>query len=228
MGRHPQQPGTKGSQRHLQQLVNDPADPLGHVLSQELALTPDESIKWLSPLAGDDFAEYRDEAFIARLGLHSGRMDFPLAAFWPNRGPQWDALARTSGRRVLLVEAKSHRSEIVSRCAARNSQSLARIQRALTQTQAFCRADPAANWSLSHYQLANRLAHLYWLRQLNGIDAHLIFVYFVNDQPMHGPASIAAWQTDIDMAYRRLGLSGEPMPGFVHNVFIDVSTIPGP
>ncbi len=226
MGRHPQQPGTKGSQLHLQRLVNDPADPLGQMLREQEVLAPDETVTWLSPLASDDFAEYRDEAFIAHLGLHSARMDMPLANFWPGRGPQWDGLARTSRRRLLLIEGKSHRSELVSHCAARNARSLIKIQRALGQAKTFCRADSTADWSLRHYQYANRLAHLYWLRQLNGIDAHLVFTCFVHDATMRGPTSVAAWQAEIAAVHQRLGLTSDPMPGFVHHLFVDVAEAP--
>jgi len=226
MGRHPQQPGTKGSQLHLQRLVNDPADPLGRMLRERQVLAPHETVTWLSPLASDDFAEYRDEAFIARLGLHSARMDVPLAKFWPAHGPQWDALAQTSRRRFLLIEGKSHRSELVSHCAARNARSLTKIRRALQQAQAFCHGDSATDWSLRHYQVANRLAHLYWLRQLNGIDAHLVFAYFVNDAAMRGPTSAEAWQVEIARVHSRLGLTDDPMPGFVHHLFVDVTSAP--
>lgn len=226
MGRHPQQASLKGSQFHLQRLVNDPADPLGHLLKEQHVIASDEAITWLSPLADDDFAEYRDEAFVTRLGLHSARMDVPLAAFWSARGPQWDALARTSRRRILLVEAKAHRSELMSRCAATNSRSLAKIRRALEQTQAFCRADPAADWSQHHYQYANRLSHLYWLRQLNGVDAQLLFIYFIHDTSKTNLPSVERWQHEIAGVHRRLGLDSAPMPGFVHQLFVDVSTNP--
>ena len=37
------------------------------------------------------------------------------------------------------------------------------------------------------YQYANRLAHLYSLRQMNDIDAYLVFVYFLNDPDLDGP-----------------------------------------
>ena len=35
-----------------------------------------------------------------------------------------------------------------------------------------------APWDAPFYQYANRLAHLYFLRQLNGLDATLLFLYF--------------------------------------------------
>lgn len=220
--RRRQSPATKGSQYHLQRLINDPADPLGDAFRQQHAIAPEEVITWLSPLANDDFAEYGDEAFLTHVGLHPERMEAPLKSFWPSRGPQWDALARTRSGQILLVEGKSHRSEMRSRCTATSPQSLATIQRALEQTSKFCRGDVTADWTAPYYQYANRLAFLYWLKLLNGVNAHLMFVYFVDDRPMRGPTSVEAWQAEIAAAHQRLGLPADPMPGFVHHVFYDV------
>ena len=36
------------------------------------------------------------------------------------------------------------------------------------------------DWTKDYYQYANRIAHLWWLRG-NGVDAHLLFVDFLND-----------------------------------------------
>jgi hypothetical protein len=44
----------------------------------------------------------------------------------------------------------------------------------------------------------NRLAHLYFLCELNGVPAFLVFVYFVNDQEMQGPTTKKEWQTETE------------------------------
>ena len=105
MSRFVQQSGTRGSQRWLQHFVNH--DPL--VLDAAIGVGP---IKWLSPLSSDDFAEYRDKAFLDRLGITLHRR--PLDSFWPSRGPQWDALGRADSGECVLVEAKAHVAEVFS------------------------------------------------------------------------------------------------------------------
>ena len=64
------------------------------------------SITWRSPLRSDDFAEYRDADFLKVVGLEE--WSGALAEFWPQRGPQWDALGVSNQGDVLLVEAKAH------------------------------------------------------------------------------------------------------------------------
>lgn len=225
MARKTQLNRAKGSQFHLQQLVNHPADPLGSEIRRLIRLDAGETITWLSPIASDDFAEYQDDSFVTRLGIKGDNLTTPLNAFWPAGGPQWDALARTSKGRAILVEGKSRRSELTSACKASREESLARIQSALEQTRIYCRGDASSDWSSPHYQYSNRLAHLYWLRQLNGIDAHLVFVYFVNDPTINRPASAAAWEADIARVHSRLGLTSEPMPGAVHHLLIDAASL---
>ena len=60
--RVPQKPGTKGSQKWMQVLVNQAPYVLDRAIARELNLTPAEKIQWLSPLADDAYAEYRDQA----------------------------------------------------------------------------------------------------------------------------------------------------------------------
>lgn len=85
MGRkeYPMKP--RGSQRWLQLAVNRRPETLNAELRRKLDLLPGESITWRSPLEEDDFAEYRDEDFLVRLGVDLER--YPLRDFWPTRGP---------------------------------------------------------------------------------------------------------------------------------------------
>lgn len=201
MSRFPQRPGTRGSLKWLQIAVNERPDLLdGPILS---ALPGAGSVAWRSPLAADGFAEYRDAAFLDRLGLgaHAGA----LAAFWPARGPQWDALAITGAGQVLLVEAKAHLRELASPPLKAGPASRARIVAALAATAAALGARPLAPWTDAFYQLANRLAHLVFLRG-QGVDARLVLVNFVGDTEMGGPAGKAEWQAAYAMALHVMGL----------------------
>ncbi len=105
MPRHSQPRGTKGSLKWIQDLVNlHPA-----VLDEAIESDP---VEWRSPLADDDYAEYRDQAFLDRLGVTL--LARPLQTFWPRSGPRWDALGLVLGQRVVLVEAKAHLPEVES------------------------------------------------------------------------------------------------------------------
>ena len=110
MSRVSQPVGGRGSLKWIQRAVNEAWPALNQPILNVIG--KDQSIDWRSPIEGDDFAEYRDGAFLERLGL--AHLKSELAAFWPARGPQWDALGVTSAGTVLLVEAKSHIAEMCS------------------------------------------------------------------------------------------------------------------
>ena len=101
----------RGSHKWLQRAIELEASALNKPLADRLDITTG-SIHWLSPLAADDFAEYRDHAFLDRLGIELAERD--LASFWPRRGPQWDGLGRTDRGDLILIEAKAHIGEMVS------------------------------------------------------------------------------------------------------------------
>lgn len=223
MSRVPQQPASKGSQKWLQVLVNDRPDLINARLSQVLGLESDERINWLSPLRGDHFAEYRDEAFLKRLGVTLDR--YPLAKFWPKRGPQWDGLAKTDRGSVILVEAKAHLNEMVSSPSGASPGSLARIKRSLLETKTFLRSKTPADWSQTLYQYTNRLAHLYLLRQLNLVPAYLVFLYFVNDSAMNGPRTSDYWRAAITLAKGILGVQEQRLSRYVVDVFLEVQDL---
>ena len=64
-----------------------------------------------------------------------------------------------------------------------------------------------ADWSTSFYQYGNRLAHLYWMRELNGHDAYLVnLVLRSNDREMNGPQSASEWQAAIQLQEVFLGV----------------------
>ena len=101
------------SQRWLQLAVNRCPDAIDHAISRTMDLRQNEPIEWLSPLESEDCIEYRDHAFLERLGLRPHRRQ--IFDFWPARGPVWDGLARSSAGRSLLIEAKANGPEFDSK-----------------------------------------------------------------------------------------------------------------
>ena len=180
-------------------------------------------IKWVSPLMADDYAEYSDEAMLRRLGVKLQKR--ALREFWPKGGPVWDGLATTDRGDLILVEAKSHLSELESNPTAASGLSLARIRRSMEETKHFFGLDPDIDWCGRYYQYANRLAHLYFLRELNGLPAHLCFLYFIGDKTMSGPETESEWCDAINTVHRTLGIEGTVLSDSVIDVFIDARSL---
>ena len=199
-------PAIKGSRYCLQRLVENDGDRLGHeILSAcpKLRSLGGRSVRWLSPLASANYFEYRDD-FLATLGLQA--CEPQLRSFWPANGPQWDGLATvdlSAGRAVLLVEAKAHPAEVRSACAAKDPKSVAAIRRALEEVRTYMGAE-VCDWTRGTYQLANRLAYLYFLQVKCQATSFLILLNFVNDIS-HKSTSREQWARFPTTGY--LGLS---------------------
>jgi hypothetical protein len=127
--------GEPGAQRDLADITAG-----AHLILPRLVGT--KTIRWRSPLVDDQYAEYRDAGFLDRLGLKT----VVLGKFWPDRGPQWDALAQCDVENVLLVEAKSHVAELCSSPAGAEAGSLQKLQAALKEAATFIGAEPRAPW----------------------------------------------------------------------------------
>jgi hypothetical protein len=213
----------RGSQLWLQQLVNQRPDLLANVLRPKLRLNRDDIITWLSPLEADGYAEYRDEDFLKVLSVHLGNR--LLRSFWPSGGAVWDGLGKTSRGEVILIEAKAHVGELSSQSGAESPSSIKLIQQSLDETKRFFDADPSADWTHGYYQYANRLAHLYLLRHLNGIPAWLVFLYFINADDVAGPKSTEEWRLVINGVHSHLDIKPDKRRHHVIDVFFDVARL---
>ena len=224
MGRFPQSKDARGSLKWTQVVVNECPELINRPLREACALSSDVPISWLSPIHSDDFAEYRDQAFLQLLGVHLEKR--PLETFWPNRGPQWDALGRSHSGELFLVESKAHVNEVLSPGTSASTKSKILIERSLKELQSFLRVSPAVDWSAVLYQYTNRLAHLYLLRELNHLRAFLVFLYFVGDREMEGPWTVREWESAIQVVRGVLGLKDRNrLSKYVLDVFIDVAEI---
>jgi hypothetical protein len=223
MSRIIQQKAIKGSQHWLQELISQRPDLLANKLRSQIGLSGDDMIEWLAPLEADGYAEYSDDAFLNLLSVHLENR--PLSSFWPSRGPVWDGVGKTSRGDVLLVEAKAHISELASGPCRANPLSLDLIQQSLAEARQFFGEASNADWSKDYYQYANRLAYLYLLRELNGIPAWLVFLYFLNDSDMDGPKTKEDWQPAIDAVHTSLGLRAGRVNPHLVDIFIDIAPL---
>ncbi len=209
----------RGSQKWLQYLVNARPELINEDVAASVAGISSKDIRWLSPLREDDYAEYRDRAFLRRLGLDLDNV--PLSEFWPRGGPVWDGLAR-AGSHIFLVEAKAHIPELNTTPIKANRKSAKQITRSLQKTKEYLGSGSHVDWTLCFYQYTNRIAHLYLLRTLNNIEAWLVNVYFVGDKEMDGPRFPEEWQGAIRLMKSHLGLGRHALRNFEISLFFDV------
>jgi hypothetical protein len=221
----------------LQILVNDCPQLLNIAITDQLPGFSTD-IDWRAPLAYYCYKEPKDKEFLERLQesrfLKKPLPSWPdLNSFWPRLGPRWDALGVTDKGQILLGEAKSYVEEMAGRsrrCQA-GPTSRAKIVEAMTQVKNAVEADRHADWLGDHYQFANRLAHLYWFRELNNQPAFLVNIYFLNDKERSSsstftPSIAAEWNEAITAEKQALGIpNGHKLSRYVLPTFIDVTDI---
>jgi len=222
MSRIKQDPDSHGSLKDLQVLINVKKKYLDAEISKVIGRQM--NVDWKSPLQTDDYAEYRDEDFLKRLGI-LGKITYPLSDFWPDNGPQWDALG-VSGDEIILVEAKANIPEMVSPGTKAGTSSRRRIKNSLDEVKKYLSVSDSIDWTGTFYQYVNRIAHLYYLREKNQIKAHLLFIYFINDITVRGPKTKDEWLGAIQTMECYLGLDkNHKLRKYIHDIFIDVKDL---
>jgi hypothetical protein len=224
--------GDRGSKLRIAQWVNERPDELGRAcVATSLTLHDfigDALPVWRSPLLEDDNLEFAGDLWT--------RLELPAPSpvedsFWPERQPNWDAVATLEGpsgqRGVLLIEAKSHTNELNSTCSATSTASRSTILRALSATQSYLGVDGDVDWTTPYYQAANRLAFLYYLRARRNIPTWLFNVYFTGDDfevdgvPQSCPADADDWTPALDKMHSTLQLPHcHALTHFAHDVFL--------
>ena len=209
----------RGSKKYIQLVINKKPS----IIQNNLKFN--DQIKWVSPLKKDNYKEYWDSRFLKELGLD--KLQYKLGEFWPRGGAHWDALGK-SKEAVFIVEAKAHITEQMSGPSkAKAEKSIKLISKSLNEVKQFLGVEKTVNWMKStYYQYANRLAHLYFLREWNKIDAHLLFIYFLNDDTVDPVKSEKEWRRAIEQVHAELGLSKKfELKQYVHELFIDVNDL---
>jgi hypothetical protein len=213
----------RGSLKDIQVLVNKNQDLIDNLLKSLFVDLSDQQIIWTSPIDQDDYAEYRDNDFISRVGLDPN--EIKLDTFWPAKGPQWDALAKTTGGHVILVEAKANIPEIVSPATGAGEVSKAIIDKSLKDIKTFLNLTNDIDWSGKFYQYTNRLAHLYFLREKCSKPTFLVNIYFIGDDTVSGPKTKQEWEAALKVMHTYLGLSRHKLSEYMTDIFIDVNNL---
>ncbi len=190
-----------------------------------------ESIDWLdhpfNPAAETGDAEWKGLDFVPDASIRDA-----WAKVWPQRGnvQNWDAVGQLRHGETnawLLVEAKAHVGEMASSCSAKSPESLHRIRAAIAHTKEAQGIPETADWESGYYQYANRLVVLHFLREL-GVDARLLFLYFVGDRfpnaGVESPQEKEDWDSALEKQRSHLGLpSSFPLKEHVHELFLPVN-----
>ena len=195
--------GIKGSKYWIQNVIENEVSckKLNNMIS-------DDTLIWLSPLA-PKYREYQlnEEYIYSQLGLSNSEAK-KLFDFWPNRQPQWDAIALSQDKSTLyLVEAKAHLEELESKCMATSPKSVSKIYDTLKYVmKEYYNTNSFDAWTNNYYQLANRLA---FLRILNekpfGMvkTVKLVLLNFANDHT-YKPTSKAQWEKHYREVFKEM------------------------
>lgn len=224
-----------GSQMSLQVWVNRRQPEISAEILKALAIPDDQArIEWVSPIEKVEpgrkkgFAEYKDGAFLRALGLRAHRAK--LKEFWPSGGPVWDGLAKivrpgSDAIGYVLIEAKSYPGEVLGGgCkAAPGSDSRRKIEASLAAASRWLGHENqtwetrAKSWIGKLYQSANRIAHVYFLRKLLGLEAYMVNVCFTDDP--RTPTTEEDWEKAMVDFAKQLGISDVATPWFA-DVFL--------
>ena len=157
-----------------------------------------------------------------------------LPSAWPRTGspPCWDAVARmeVDGETCwLIVEAKSHFSELRSTCKAKGKevgggreQILATFERVQAELGITVGAEA---WMSPYYQFCNRVAFIHLLNRLR-IPTQLLFLYFIGDRfptarATACPGTADGWLAALDTMDRHTGWSAtNPLAPQVYRLFL--------
>ncbi len=187
----------KGSKHCVQKIINTQS--LKERLDQQLGLG---SIKWLSPLKSEDYREYKlNRSPISEL------LDFNDYSFWPDNQPQWDAIG-LSGTTLVLVEAKAHPKELISKIAANSPESISLIKKSMQET--FNAEYPNASfekWINRYYQFGNRLTFLYNLILLlpkSKFDRVILVLLNIVEDKTHISTTLSEWKSHYNKVITEL------------------------
>lgn len=101
---------------------------------------------------------------------------------------------------------------------AEHPESIKTIICALNLTKQWLGVSDKVDWTGRLYQRANRLAHLYFFREIVHVPAWLVNVYFFDDITWK-PTSQKEWNSTISKMKAEMGLTGINVP-YVAGIFL--------
>lgn len=153
--------------------------------------------------------------------------------FWPQTGNKqnWDAILINNSK-IILIEAKAHKEEIKHSCGAQK-ESRQQIRKAFEATKNYFKITSNSDWLKKYYQLANRLAFVYFLFTC-GINARLLNIYFLNGYIIRSKVNrrikvkedksvknIREWKKAIEQEYNYLGINNSYVEKYMYSIYVD-------
>ena len=153
--------------------------------------------------------------------VNYSRIENEWKKFWPQTGTamNWDGIFKI-GDTWFFVEAKVHRGECFQECSASSEDSKSAIIGAFEKTQGWLGATKNDWINTKCYQLANRLAFIYFCNQC-GINARLVYIGFINGY-RHKKDEICSevgWRTIWEEELETLGLNMEKVRPYLSFVY---------
>jgi hypothetical protein len=203
--------GSKGSKFWIQTLTTLGVEYLNSAINLHVANASD--ITWLSPLRKSKYKELKTRDIDDFKNLNF--------SFWPDNGPWWDAVGKMDDGTILLVEAKGHTRETITKCSAKADKSINLIKQSLCDTHLLLAMNghkyDDGLWYSKYYQLANRLTFLNKLSAQN-VKVKLVLLNIVND-PTHIKVSEDEWIKHYEEVFEGLlGTSKIPKDVIVINL----------
>lgn len=210
----------EGSLKQIRNLINQNPLVINHLIANESGDDSFFDINWKSPIFVDNYAGYSDSDYLERVGISDVKL--PLAEFLPLTGLLWNGLG-VADEKVIVLEAKSSVDELRGKCYSCDINAPKLIGSSLKSTQNYLQVDESNDWMGEYYDYTAKIANLYYLRELNGVDAYLTCVYFVGDGSEGMPSKISEWKENIVKRNCKLGLSKEhKLSNYILDVFVRV------
>ena len=216
-----------GSEFQLLRFMGRHREELNEILSKQLGIS--NNIYWLDFNYSQD-NKSKDRELIGFQFLKSSVInDLKVSEFWPDKGPNWDAVA-VDGTTYLLIEAKAHIKELSHKnMTGAKNKSYDLIRRSIHSLQKKYKIPIDDLWLTDYYQLANRLAFCDFLNE-KGVSSRLVYICFLNgyEYSYSGHKIInksvknkVEWQKALNEMIEKMNIKGTPLEDLIEPVYID-------
>ena len=173
-----------GSEFQLMRFLGHHRNELNDLIHK--ATNTNELIEWLdfpyndNKISGD--GEWIGIECFSKLSNYKEEICEKWKKFWPQKGSSmnWDGIFKIKDT-WYFVEAKAHKEESFQKCSASSQNSIGKINSAFEETQKWLDIKNYRDWIKTNcYQLANRLAFIYFCNEICKINAKLLYIGFVN------------------------------------------------
>jgi hypothetical protein len=204
--------GKKGSKFWIQTLLNLDK---GKIISSEIQRLDSSigDITWLSPLKKDLYRELKSNDILEKVSDDLQRLSI-VPLFWPDQGPWWDGVGIVNeSKTIILVEAKAHVEETITKCRAKDPDSIVLIKQSLRDAHEIIISDYAYGtgdshnydeeiWFNKYYQLGNRLAFMAHLKK-QGFNVKLVLLNILDD-PTYIATSKDKWEQHYNEVFQSM------------------------